>query len=200
MANVIRAVGKQCPIPVVLARKALAQAAPPETLEVLVDNDEAVENLTRLAVGCRLPVRTERREGDVRAVIMEVTAPVRFPQEEAAAESGGGDSVVVIASDRMGDGEEALGRTLMKGFVYALCQTPRLPRRILFYNTGARLTCQGSESLEDLRFLSAQGVEILTCGTCLDYYGLKETLAVGGVTNLYAIAEMLTAAGRIIRP
>ena len=90
----------------------------------------------------------------------------------------------------MGDGEEALGKTLLKGFLYAVSQLPSLPQTIL-YNTGARITCSGSDSLEDLKFMEAQGVEILTCGTCLDYYKLKETLAVGGVTNMYVIAEKL---------
>ena len=100
----------------------------------------------------------------------------------------------------MGDGEEALGKTLLKGFLYAVSQLPSLPQTILFYNTGARITCSGSDSLEDLKFMEAQGVEILTCGTCLDYYKLKEMLAVGGVTNMYVIAEKLSAAGKVIKP
>jgi len=108
--------------------------------------------------------------------------------------------VAAIGSNRMGDGDEALGKTLMKGFLYALSQLPTLPKTILFYNTGAYLTCAGSDSLEDLKFMEAQGVEIRTCGTCLDYYRLKETLAVGSVTNMYAIVETLAAAGKVIRP
>ena len=71
---------------------------------------------------------------------------------------------------------------------------------MLFYNGGARLTCQGSESLEDLKSLEAQGVEILTCGTCLNHYGLAEALAVGSVTNMYAIVEKLAGAAKVIKP
>ena len=100
----------------------------------------------------------------------------------------------------MGDGDEALGKTLMKGFLYAVSQLPTLPKTMLFYNTGAYLTCAGSDSLEDLKFMEAQGVEIRTCGTCLDYYKLKETLAVGSVTNMYAIVETLASAGKVIKP
>ena len=88
----------------------------------------------------------------------------------------------------------------MKGFLYAVSQLPELPGTILFYNGGAHLTVEGSDSLEDLRNMEAQGVEILTCGTCLNFYGLTEKLAVGGVTNMYAIVEKLAGASKVIRP
>ena len=100
----------------------------------------------------------------------------------------------------MGRGSEELGRTLMKGFLYAVSQLPQLPSAMLFYNGGAKLTTEGSDSLEDLKNLEAQGVEILTCGTCLNYYGLTEKLRVGGVTNMYAIVEKLAGAGKVIKP
>lgn len=100
----------------------------------------------------------------------------------------------------MGGGDDTLGAALMKAFLFALSQQERLPQTILFYNGGAKLTCQGSPSLEDLQGMAARGVEILTCGTCLNHYGLKEQLAVGEVTNMYAIVEKMAAADRILRP
>lgn len=111
-----------------------------------------------------------------------------------------GDAVVVIASDRMGEGNDELGKVLIKGFIYAVSQLDELPKKILFYNGGATLTVEGSDSLEDLRFMETQGVEILTCGTCLDYYQVKDKLAVGSVTNMYSIVEAMSEAGKIIRP
>ena len=111
-----------------------------------------------------------------------------------------GNTVVAVGSDAMGLGSEELGRTLMKGFLYALSQLDELPKTILFYNGGARLTTEGSLSLEDLRSMEAQGVQILTCGTCLNYYGLTEKLAVGGVTNMYSIVETLAKADKVIKP
>ena len=126
-------------------------------------------------------------------------APVEEP-ELACVPDQRGDLVVAVDTDAMGRGSEELGRTLMKGFLYAVSQLPALPKTILFYNSGAYLTCAGSDSLEDLKFMEAQGVEIRTCGTCLDFYKLKETLAVGSVTNMYAIAETLAAAGKVIKP
>ena len=88
----------------------------------------------------------------------------------------------------------------MKGFLFALSQLESLPQTILFYNGGAKLTVEGSGSLEDLKAMEAQGVEILTCGTCLNHYGLTEHLAVGGVTNMYAIVEKLAGAEKVVKP
>ena len=100
----------------------------------------------------------------------------------------------------MGRGSDELGRVLLKGFLYALAHQPELPQTILFYNGGASLTCEGSPMLEDLKALEAEGVEILTCGTCLNYYGITEKLAVGGVTNMYVIAEKMLNAGNVVKP
>ena len=100
----------------------------------------------------------------------------------------------------MGEGDEALGKILLKGFLFALTQQETLPKTVLFYNGGAFVTCEGSASLEELQKLAEQGVEILTCGTCLNHYGLTEKLQVGGVTNMYVIVEKQLQATKIIRP
>ena len=100
----------------------------------------------------------------------------------------------------MGQGDGELGKILMKGFIYALTQQDSLPSTILFYNSGARLTCEDAPTLEDLKSLEAQGVEILTCGTCLNHYGLTEKLLVGSVTNMYVITEKMTHADLIVKP
>jgi selenium metabolism protein YedF len=114
--------------------------------------------------------------------------------------TGKKNTVVVISSKAMGHGGDELGTALMKGFLYALSQQEQLPSTILFYNGGASITCEGSVSLEDLRSMEAQGVEILTCGTCLNFYGLTEKLAVGTVTNMYTIVEKMNGADLIIKP
>ena len=110
------------------------------------------------------------------------------------------NTVVVISSDKMGEGNDELGAVLIKGFIYAISQQDTLPSTMLFYNGGAKLTCEGSASLEDLKTLEAAGVEIMTCGTCLNFYGITDKLAVGEVTNMYVIAEKMTKAGLIIKP
>ena len=200
----VNAMGQQCPIPVVQATLALEDMTEAGELTVLVDNVTATENLHRMAAGHQLTASVEKKgEGE-----FVVTIPVVQPLGKAAAPAaepvrvprGDGGLVVAVDTDAMGRGSDELGGTLMKGFLFALGQLPQPPKTILFYNGGARLTCEGSAFLEDLRALAEKGAEILTCGTCLNYYGLTEKLAVGGVTNMYAIVETLANAGKVIKP
>ena len=102
-----------------------------------------------------------------------------------------GASVIAVDTDSMGRGDEKLGHILMKGLIYALAHGDSVPKKMIFFNGGAHLTCEGSESLEDIKELESRGTQILTCGTCLDFYGIREKLAVGGVTNLYEIAKVM---------
>ena len=201
---IVNAVGEQCPIPVVKATRALRAMTEPGILEVHVDNEIAVQNLSRMAAGHKLAAKSEKLGEKEFVVSMEVTAPAgEAPLEEpplVCAPDQRGNLVVAVDSAIMGRGSDELGAVLMKGFLYAVSQLPELPGTMLFYNGGARLTCQGSESLEDLKSLEAQGVEILTCGTCLNHYGLTEELAVGGATNMYSIVEKLAGAGKVIKP
>lgn len=202
MANVkVNAVGDQCPIPVVKATKALGEFKEAGTLEVQVDNEIAIQNLTRLADSKGLKSRSEKLGDNLFAITMEVNGPLTMGGEDLSCHTdNGGDFVVAIDTDAMGRGSDDLGRTLMKGFIYAVSQLETLPKTILFYNGGAKLTTEGSVSLEDLRSMEAQGVQILTCGTCLNFYGLADKLAVGSVTNMYVIVETLAKAGKVIKP
>ena len=193
MANVkVNAVGDQCPIPVVKATKALGEFKEAGTLEVQVDNEIAIQNLTRLADSKGLKSRSEKLGDNLFAITMEVNGPLTMGGEDLSCHvDSRGDFVVAI---------DDLGRTLMKGFIYAVSQLETLPKTILFYNGGAKLTTEGSVLLEDLRSMEAQGVQILTCGTCLNFYGLADKLAVGSVTNMYVIVETLAKAGKVIKP
>ncbi len=201
---VVNAVGEQCPIPVVKATRALREMTEPGLLEVHVDNEIAVQNLTRMASGHKLATKSEKLGEKEFVVTMEVTEPTgEAPLEEpplSCAPDARGSLVVAVDSAAMGRGSDELGKALMKGFLFAVSQLPQLPETMLFYNGGAHLTCRGSDSLEDLRSLEAQGVEVLTCGTCLNHYGLAEELAVGSVTNMYSIVEKLAGAGKVIKP
>ena len=189
-------------LPVVKAKKAIAELNGAGEVEILVDNEIAVQNLTKMAQQKGLVYSAEKlaeREYSVRFTVGETT-PESEEKAEACAPDTRTDTVVVIASDQMGEGAEELGKTLLKAFVFSLTQQDKLPKTILFYNGGAHLTCEGSPMLEDLRALEAEGVEILTCGTCLNFYGLTEKLAVGGVTNMYVIAEKMLGAGNVVKP
>lgn len=200
---VIQAMGDQCPIPVVKTMKAISAMTAPGTLEIHVDYEVPVQNLSRFAADRGLPVTAEK-VGDRHYIIkMEVSDPAAAAaknEEPGCIPDLRQDTVIAIASDCMGSGDDKLGAALMKGFLYAVAQQERLPRTILFYNSGAKLTAEGAATLEDLKGLEAQGVEILTCGTCASYYGLEDRLAVGSVTNMYDLTERLSATGKVIRP
>ena len=198
----VNAMGDNCPIPVIKTKKAMDALTGPETIEVLVDNEIAVQNVTKMAKGAGGEVSSEKLgEASFKVTIQMQGAPENVQEEDpACAPDARSSTIVVVSSDRMGEGNDELGKVLMKSFIFAVTQLDQLPKTMLFYNGGATLTTEGSDSLEDLKSLEAQGVEILTCGTCLDYYGLKEKLVVGGVTNMYSIIEAMAGAGRIIRP
>lgn len=190
-----------CPLPVVKAKKAIADLHGAGQVEVLVDNEIAVQNLTKMAQQKGFGSAAEKRAEREYRVVFTVGEAAPAPEEpETCTPDVRTDTVVAIGSDKMGVGSDELGKTLMKAFVFALTQQDTLPKTILFYNGGASLTCADSPMLEDLKALEAQGVEILTCGTCLNFYGLTEKLAVGSVTNMYTIAEKLTQAGNVVKP
>ena len=197
----IDARGDACPLPVVKAKKAIAELQGAGQVEVLVDNEIAVQNLTKMAQQKGFGSAAEKRAEREYRVVFTVGEAAPVPEEpETCTPDVRTDTVVAIGSDKMGVGSDELGKTLMKAFVFALTQQDTLPRTILFYNGGASLTCAGSPMLEDLKALEAQGVEILTCGTCLNFYGLTEKLAVGGVTNMYEIVEKQMKATLVVRP
>lgn len=199
----VNAMGDNCPIPVIKTKKAMQELGGPETIEVLVDNEIAVQNVTKMAAASGGEVSSEQtgeKAYKVTIVVGEGARKSDAQAEETCQMTAAGDTIVVIASDLMGNGNDELGKVLMKGFIYAVSQLDKLPKTILFYNGGATLTAEGSDSLADLKAMEEQGVEIMTCGTCLDYYHLKEKLAVGTVTNMYSIVESMAQAGKIIRP
>ena len=202
--------GDTCPIPVIKTQNAIKALTKADEVEVLVDNEVAVQNLTKLAGSMGCGVKSEKKAEKEYRVVITVSEDKLLEQteekesvkesEEVCIPDARKNTVVVIASDKMGEGEDELGKVLIKGYIYALTQLETLPKTILFYNKGAYLTCEGSASLEDLKSLEAQGVEIFTCGTCLNYYGLSEKLQVGSVTNMYVIADTMAKASKVVKP
>ena len=199
----VNAIGDACPIPVVKTLNALKELGGAGTVQTLVDNEIAVQNLTRLAESKGCTIETEKRSEKEFCVTITTAGAVAAAENEeisCTVPATKKKTVVVVSADHMGEGSEELGRILIKGFLFALTQQEHLPSTVLFYNGGAKLTTEGSASLEDLKTLEANGVEILTCGTCLDYYGLKDKLEVGGVTNMYVIVEKQMQADLVLRP
>ena len=202
----VNAIGDACPIPVVKTLNAIKELTGPDVIETLVDNEIAVQNLTRMADKKGCAVQSEKlgeKEFKVTITVGEAALAQPVNTDDVTCElprGGKKNTVVVISSKAMGHGGDELGTALMKGFIYALSQQETLPTTILFYNGGANIPVEGSVSLEDLKSMEAQGVEILTCGTCLNFYGLTEKLAVGQVTNMYTIVEKMMGADLIVKP
>lgn len=200
--KVVNAMGDVCPVPLVKAKNAIAELAGSGIVEVLVDHEIAVQNLKKMAEqkGYGFLVKEEKeKEYHVELTVSE-TEPAAKEEAVCLVPAAKKTKLVVLSVDHMGEGAEELGKILMKSFLYALTQQDELPDTILCYNGGAKLTCEGSESLEDLKDLAARGVEILTCGTCLNFYGITENLKVGGVTNMYDIVERMGSADCVIKP
>ena len=207
MNRTVDARGMACPLPVVNAKKTAEEMKTGDTLVILVDNEIAVQNLTRFAEHKGYGVVSEKKAEKEYAVTMKIAA-----EAAAAAEAEDEEEIVchtdiikkgltvVLSADVMGSGEEKLGKSLMKAFVFALTKQDNLPETVLCYNKGAFLSCEDADTLEDLKTLEAEGVNILTCGTCLDFYGIKEKLAVGSVTNMYEIVEKMEKSRWIVRP
>ena len=195
----VNAMGDNCPIPVIKTKKAM-QEVTAEVIEVSVDNEVAVQNVTKMASSAGGVVTSEKISEKEYKVTIEMNGAVRKDAEDVCCDTKKENTVIVISSDRMGSGNDELGKVLIKGFIFAVTQLETLPKTMLFYNGGATLTAEGSDCLEDLKHLAEQGVEILTCGTCLNYYNLTDKLAVGSVTNMYTIVEKMAGATKIVQP
>lgn len=203
MKNIIvDARGLSCPQPVVLAKKALEFN---KKVKVIVDNETALENVKRLAgkFGCDINVESKGKS----IYEIQITRGADFNKDQEAfvpsCETGAtqyGPFVIVVNEDKMGRGNAELGAVLIKAFMHTLAGQAQKPDVMIFYNTGVKLTVQGSEVLEDLKQLEGEGVQLLVCGTCLNYFEVKDKLAAGVVSNMYDIVETMSSAGRLLVP
>lgn len=198
----VNAIGDNCPIPVVKAKKTIDGLTESAIVEVSVDNEIAVQNVTKMVNQKNLESTFEKVDEKHYVIKIECgeVAEKELTEEVVCTVEKEEKMVVVLSSDKMGEGDEELGKVLIKGFIYAITQLDKYPKAVLLYNSGVKLSSEGSDSLEDLKVLEENGVEILSCGTCLNFYNLQDKLQVGKVTNMYSIVEELAGATNIIRP
>jgi len=185
----------QCPQPVIEVRKAM-MADPQRALEVLVADEAAQQNISRLAENGGYSL-AERTGDGFTCLLLTPGSPTAVQAKQPGI---AGKTVLFCASDKMGDGAEELGRLLLKNFLITLLDTSEIPDAIYFANSGVKLACADAETVEVLEKLACRGIDIASCGLCLEYYKLKEDLQVGRITNMLEIAEAQLSAGRIIRP
>ncbi|MBI4620368.1 MAG: sulfurtransferase-like selenium metabolism protein YedF [Desulfobacterales bacterium] len=197
MTKVIDARGLACPQPVINTKKALEKIEE-GILIVIVDNVAARDNVRRFAESQGCTVKVEEGNGDYH---LEIAKGFSCEVESKHREAKENDNIVVyINSNLMGIGDEELGRILMGAFLKTMIGAEPQPKKIIFINSGVKLATEGSEVLESIIEMEKKGIEILSCGTCLNFYGLKEKLQVGVISNMYDIIESLIEADKVISP
>ncbi|MDB8805739.1 MULTISPECIES: sulfurtransferase-like selenium metabolism protein YedF [unclassified Romboutsia] len=183
----IDARGLACPKPVINTKKELDKLEN-GVIRVTVDNTMAKENIIKLSKSSNCESSVLREEEDL--IVVEITKGENVKIEEDT-KVDLDNKCIFISSDKMGQGNDELGEVLIKGYIYTLTETKPYPKHIVFVNSGVKLTTVNEATVENLKILENNGVEILSCGTCLDYYNLKESLKVGTVTNMYNIVEVM---------
>jgi selenium metabolism protein YedF len=170
-----------------------------EQVVTLVDSETSMTNVSRMArkAGWQVSVVPDGEEFRIQMAQQEPMPKAEAPTV-GKAEAAAGPLVLVVSSDIMGRGERELGSILMRGFFHTLGEVQPLPHTIILFNTGVRLACKGSPVLDDLCALEGEAIEILVCGTCLNYFELTEEIAAGQVSNMYDIAETMLGAGKVV--
>ena len=176
--------GLACPKPVINTKKELDNIEQGIVI-VTVDNDIAKQNILKLSNSLNCESRVIKEEKDLISI-------------EEKKQDKLEDKCVFISSNKMGNGNDELGEVLMKGFIYTLTESKPYPKSILLVNSGVKLSTENHDTVGNFKILEEAGVEILSCGTCLDYYGLKESLKVGSVTNMYTIVDIMKNSSQTI--
>ena len=215
--QVIDAMGKACPIPVIQSKKVLESGV--AGVLVRVDNAAAVRNLEKMALGLGYDfLCTENSSADFEVRIgnqtganhpppadganyakeSAVKSPASSEESSLLKSEGAGGTAVMIGTNAMGKGAEELGAILIKGFIYSLSELPVPPKAVIFFNSGVYMTTEGANTVDDLKKLEAKGTKIMSCGTCVNYFELQDKAAVGSIVNMYDIAETIASAAKVI--
>jgi len=193
--------GQACPGPVIETRKALSGIKENVILTIKLDNRAACSNVTRFAESQGCTVYETNVDDETftltitRGCSGDLPAPEPLPDPAAISDN----YIIYIDKPTMGSGDEKLGRILMKAFLKTLPELDKLPTNIIFLNQGVFLTATNSPELTTIQDLAASGCSILVCGTCLDFYNLKDQLGVGQVSNMFEIATLLTGPEKVVR-
>jgi selenium metabolism protein YedF len=203
--RIVDAKGKLCPGPLIEAKRALKETQEGQSFQLLIDNETSYNNVSRFLKDNNTGFQTTQSEGVWTLTITKNTPELKHPNVEEycgdeVAHFHKGDFVIVISSDRMGEGDEDLGHLLMSNFIKALKDLDKLPMKMLFYNKGVTLVTKNSPLIDHITDLEKMGVELLLCATCVNHYGLADIIGAGTLSNMYTIAEVMASAGNIVRP
>ena len=195
MRKEVDARGQLCPKPVIMTKKELDNM-PEGVLTTIVDNEVAKDNVSKLAASSGYSFTVDKKSDN--EYYIHITKGEVGEEVNVCIPDTFKDVTIAIGSDKMGVGGEELGKILIKSFIYTVKETTPWPTTIVLFNSGVYLTCEGSEVLDDLKALADEGVEIISCGTCLDYYNIKDKLKVGEIGNMYLIYEKMRNANNTI--
>jgi selenium metabolism protein YedF len=197
--------GQLCPAPLIAAKKALKETAEGDSFIVLTDNMTSFDNLSRFLKDNKAKFEVSESAGVWTLTVTKINGDKVDTKVEdycspAISHFEKGNYVVAITSDKMGDGDAELGHLLISNFIKALKDLDKLPQHMVFYNKGVTLAVKNSPVIEHIKDLEKMGVEIHLCATCVNYYKLEKYVEVGTLSNMYSIAELMAAAGNVIRP
>ncbi len=193
--------GMRCPMPLIETKKALKELKDNETLKVIIDNETSVKNIVHFLNDNKVPVK-QSTDGGIFELIVSQAAESLDKVDEATycstPDSKGNSYVVMLAKNRLGEGSDELGEALAGAMINTLKSMDTLPEKILIMNSGIELVVNGSLFLNPLKELEQQGVDIIVCGTCLDYFGKMDELAVGRISNMHDILESMLKVDKVI--
>ena len=189
--HIIDCKGLKCPTPLINTKKYFDSIEEGKA-KVIVDNEVAKNNIVKFIESNGFTYEVTEDNNLFEIVIGKEEcncAPMELTE----------DLTIVVSSDKLGEGDDTLGETLMKSYFFALSESDNLPKTLIFMNGGVKLTVEGSPCLEGIVKLHERGVEILSCGTCLDFFGIKEKLAIGEISNMYTIVEKMNKSKNTIK-
>ncbi len=193
--------GKKCPMPLIETKKALKDLGQDETLKVILDSETSVQNVMRYLKDNRIPAAQLKKGNEFEISVNKTDRISELTEVDPYCETPvqtDKSYVVVFAKDRIGEGDNDLGFVLAGSMLNTIKEYEVLPQKIIFLNSGINLVLKGAPSLVHLTELEKKGVDLITCGTCLDYFEKMNELAVGRVTNMHEILESMLQAGKVI--
>jgi selenium metabolism protein YedF len=203
--KVVDTKGQLCPEPLIAAKRALKESSEGESFMLITDNKTAYENLKRFLNDNKAITTCDESQGVWTFTVTKTTGDVVRAEPEEYCDTSithfeKGNYIVVISSDKMGEGDEKLGHILMSTFIKALKDTDKLPEKILLYNSGVKLATKSSPVIDNLRDLEKMGIELLLCGTCVSFYSLESEVGVGSISNMFVMTEIMSSTGKVIKP
>jgi selenium metabolism protein YedF len=197
--------GQPCPAPLIATKRALKETSVGDSFLLLIDSQTSFNNVSRFLRDNSTVFKVEEENGIWTLTITRGSGEISHAKAEDYCDIQvphfhKGDFIIVITSDKMGEGDDDLGRLLLSNFIKAIKDLDLLPDKMIFYNKGVTIVTSSSPLIEHLRDLEKMGVEILLCATCVSHYGLEGAYGAGVLSNMYTIAEVMSGAGKIIKP